>query len=66
MAKTTAMQFDRSEVPDVEAMTSLLEPFGLHVYDYRGLEGSDCYGYIISDAELTEAELQRISEEEDA
>lgn len=50
--------WDWKESPE---LVSMLKPFGIHVYEDPSCEGSDTYGYILSNEPLTKEELKKIS-----
>jgi len=51
--------------PSLEELQSALKPFGLYVYDDPTSEGTDWFGYIISNKKLTTAELKEHTHCED-
>lgn len=46
----------------IERFEKAIEHFGLFFYDDPQTEGSDTFGFIISDKELNVGELQQLSE----
>lgn len=47
-----------------ESFTKVLEHYGLYVYEDPTTEGSDWYGYVVSDIELNKKELRAAVKEE--
>jgi hypothetical protein len=62
MPKPTKLSWDWKSGPHPDDLVAALKPFGLIVYQDPGLEGSDSFGFIISDRELPPDELEDISE----
>lgn len=56
--------WDWKSGPSAKDLQAALKPFGLHVYADPNCEGSDSFGFIISDAKLSKKDLDKISEEE--
>lgn len=50
--------WDWKSSPTKEQLENTLKPFGLYVYDDPTFEGTDWFGYIISNKKLTPAELK--------
>ena len=49
--------------PYLDDLREALQPFGLFVYEHPGYENMDQFGYLVSDCELSEAELKEIQRE---
>ena len=58
----TKISWDWKSNPDIEELQQALEPFGISVYENPQSEGSDSFGYIFSETELDEEELEEKSE----
>ncbi len=58
----TQNSWDWKEQPTVEDLQELLEPFGVVVTAHPGCEGTDTYGFIFSNRELTEEEYEEASQ----
>lgn len=62
--KHTFISWDWKLGPSEEELTEALAPFGLFVYPDPQCEGSDSYGYILSERALTRDEITVLSEDE--
>lgn len=60
--KCTTMTWDWKSCPHLDDLEEALKPFGLIVTEHPAFEGSDQFGFIISDRPLTDEELQEASE----
>ena len=60
--KYTEISWDWRSSPDFEELQEALEPLGVFVFEDPGTEGSDQYGYIFSNENLTKEELEEIGE----
>jgi len=58
----TMIGWDWKEAPSVEQFQRALEPFGVYVYEDPTSIGSDGYGFIFSDEELSDEELMEVAE----
>jgi len=57
----TFLGWDWKSRPELDELQDALKPFGLHVYEDPDSEGSDWFGYVISDKALDKAELEAVS-----
>ena len=63
MSKASFIGWDWKSRPSFEELEEALEEFGIFVYIDPMSEGSDHYGYIFSDEELTDSEVVEKSNE---
>lgn len=61
----TKIGWDWKSNPSLEELSEALEPFGIFVYENPQCEGTDAFGYIFSDVELDDDELETAAEEQD-
>jgi hypothetical protein len=59
----SSIHWDWKRGPSKENLEKALKPFGLHLYSDPLFEGSDGFGFIISNAPLTPEELEVLSED---
>lgn len=64
MAETTKLSWDWKSSPSEAELRTVLKPFGVRVYRDPACEGSDAYGYIFADRDLTPEELKAAAEDE--
>lgn len=55
--------WDWKSCPVLEELRETLAPFGIRVYEDPMVEGSDYYGFIFSDRDLSPKEIREASEE---
>lgn len=60
MKKFTEISWDYKSEPTFEELESSLAPFGIYVYEDPLFEGTDTYGYILSNEPLSKGELKDI------
>ena len=60
--KYTEISWDWKHCPDLEELQEALESLGVFVYEDPVMDGSDQYGYIFSNENLTKEELEEIGE----
>lgn len=60
--KYTELCWDFKSRPELEELQEALEPLGVFVFEDPYTEGSDSLGYIFSNENLTEEELEEIGE----
>jgi hypothetical protein len=58
------ISWDWKAGPDFDELNEALEPFGLRAYEDPSTEGSDSFGFIISNENLTRDQLRAIAEED--
>lgn len=63
MPKTACLSWDWKSSPSFEELKRALEPLGVHVYVDPTTEGSDSYGYIFADGDLTAEEVEAVAAE---
>lgn len=58
--KTTTVSYDWKDTAGAgDEFRAALKKFGIYVYDMPSMDGSDTYGYILSDCKLTKAEIAK-------
>ena len=62
--KVETLSWDWKESVDVDELARKLKPYGVYVYDDPRMEGSDCYGIILSPKEMTAEELANFDEDD--
>lgn len=60
---TSGLGHDWKRGPEMEDLQRALKPFGIQVYEDPSSEGSDWFGYILSDKEMTRAECEQWAED---
>lgn len=61
--KYSKVFWDWKTGPTLNDLKVALEPFGLHIVPNPAMDGSDSYGYFISDEVLTEREVDHLAED---
>lgn len=64
MADPTLISWDWKSRPSHEDLTRALTPFGIRVYADPSCEGTDSFGYVFADRDLTPEEVAAVSSED--
>jgi len=60
---TNTLGHDWKRGPELSDLQSALKPFGIFVYEDPSSEGSDWFGYILSNQEMTRPECEKLAED---
>lgn len=59
--KTSVSVYDHRDRPEVEELRKDLKKFGVRVYSNPECAGSDAYGYVFADRDLSRSEIRKVT-----